>query len=317
MTEKIFRFGISGYGWAARMHADAVRRAGHIVVGVSGPRPGPRDIFSQANGCLFSVETVDELVHKANLDALIVCSPNAIHFTDAAQAIAAGVHVLIEKPATTSLKDCEALRLSASAANVTVGVGHMWRYRDEVISMRERVKSGEFGSIVRTHGYGVHARWGPSGWFVNRELSGGGALIDMGIHAIDTARFILGDPQPIRVQASLGTGAFSDVNVDDDGLIIIDWDNGVRSLIECGWWQPVLGGIEAETKVIGTHGHAQIWPAFESFGDKYQHCDVAMYEAQIRDFVNSCMTGVEPRASFSVGQVALQIVLQAYESAGL
>ena len=75
----------------------------------------------------------------------------------------------------------------------------MWRYHPDVIALRDRIAAGEFGRIVRTHGWGVHAGWGPSGWFTDPALAGGGALIDMGIHAIDTARFLLGDPDPVRV----------------------------------------------------------------------------------------------------------------------
>ncbi len=82
-------------------------------------------------------------------------------------------------------------------------VAHCWRFRDEVIAMRDRVASGELGDVVRTHGYGVHAGWGPSGWFTDPELAGGGALVDMGVHAIDTARFLLGDPEPEGVCASI------------------------------------------------------------------------------------------------------------------
>ena len=66
--------------------------------------------------------------------------------------------------------------------------------------MRDAIAAGELGRVVRTHGYGVHADWGPSGWFTDPALAGGGALVDMGIHAIDTARFLLGEPEARRVR---------------------------------------------------------------------------------------------------------------------
>src|SRR5258705_99739 len=69
-------------------------------------------------------------------------------------------------------------------------VAHCWRFRDEVRLLRARIAAGELGEIVKTRGYGVHAGWGPSGWFTDPELAGGGALVDMGVHAIDTARFL-------------------------------------------------------------------------------------------------------------------------------
>jgi predicted dehydrogenase len=311
-----FRFGVSGYGWAARMHADAITRAGHHVVGVAGPHPGRRDEFAAAHGCEVSVDTVAELVATEGLDALVVCSPNVHHHADATAAIDAGVHVLLEKPVTVTLAECDDVAARSRAAGVTVGTGHMWRHRDEVVAMRDSIARGDLGRIVRTHGYGIHAQWGPSGWFVDPARAGGGALIDMGIHAIDTVRFLLGDPMPVRVQASLGRGEYSDVAVDDDGIVLIDWDNGVRSVVEFGWHQPVLEGLEADTKVYGTGGTARIWPGHESYEVGYQHCSPPMYEAQVRDFVAACRGGREPVASLAVGRVALGIVLEAYQSAG-
>ena len=78
----------------------------------------------------------------------------------------------------------------------------------------------------------------------------------MGIHAIDTARYLLGDPEPVRVRASIGT-AFGDYEVDDDGIVLVDWSDGARSAIESGWWAPQLGGLEADTELYGT-GYAHL-----------------------------------------------------------
>ncbi|MBA3287940.1 MAG: hypothetical protein H0U21_07950 [Acidimicrobiia bacterium] len=80
----------------------------------------------------------------------------------------------------------------------------------------------------------------------------------MGIHAIDTARFVLGDPQPVRTVASIEThyGAYG---VDDDAVVLVEWDLGARSVIESGWWQPRLDGVEADTEVYGTANENGWW----------------------------------------------------------
>ena len=81
----------------------------------------------------------------------------------------------------------------------------------------------------------------------------------MGIHAIDTARFLLGEPQPRRVVASIRT-AHGDYAVDDDGIVLIEWESGARSVVESGWWQPHADGPEAATQLYGTQGFGQVFP---------------------------------------------------------
>jgi predicted dehydrogenase len=139
----------------------------------------------------------------------------------------------------------------------------------------------------------------------------------MGIHAIDTARFVLGDPLPVRVVASLGT-AHGDYRVDDDGVVLIDWSNGVRSVVEFGWWQTRLDGVEADTEIHGTHGYERIWPQYTPASPpppEYVHCTLPMYTAQMADFAACCASGATPRASAAVGLVALDVVAAAYASA--
>ena len=308
------RLALLGYGWMADRHWQAARAAGLEVVGVSGHDGDRARAFAEQRGIGRATADWKELCGSDHVDAVVVATPNSLHCEQSLHALAAGKHVLVEKPMAISVADAETMIAAASAAGRTLAVGHMWRYRDEVVSLRDRIRSGELGRVVRTHGYGVHAGWGPSGWFTDRVLAGGGALIDMGIHAIDTARFLLDDPLPLKVSASLGT-AYGDYDVDDDGIVLIDWDCGVRSVIECGWWQPRLGGLEAETRVNGTSSAAEIWPTMPPMPPGYEHCSVPMYAKQLIDFAAACEGGRESQASAKVGLVALRIVDAAQRSA--
>jgi predicted dehydrogenase len=183
-----------------------------------------------------------------------------------------------------------------------------------VIAMRDAIVAGELGRVVRTHGYGVHADWGPSGWFTDPALAGGGALVDMGIHAIDTAGFLLGEPDALRVRASITT-AHGSYDVDDDGLVLIEWEGGARSLVESGWWQPHLGGYEADTEVYGSAGYRRIWSREQPAG--YVHCDVTLFTAQLRDAIEQINRWQPGAPSPTHGLAALRICEQAYESAGV
>jgi len=272
--------------------------------------------FAATYGIALATDDWRGLVERPEVDLVVIATPNALHEPQALQALARGKHVLVEKPMALATAAAGAMTAAARTAGRTLAVGHMWRYRPEVIALRDRIAAGEFGGIARTHGFGVHALWGPSGWFTDPALAGGGALIDMGIHAIDTARFLLGDPAPRRVAASIGAGVFGDYAVDDDGLVIVDWAGGSRSLIEFGWNQPRLGGLEAETEVIGTRGAARLWPHMPPVPEGYDHCSVEMYQAQIADVAACCRSGATPIASAAVGFTALDIVCRAYAAAG-
>lgn len=307
-----------GYGWIASMHVRAAQTLGPDVVqvvGVAGHHGDRARRFADHHGVPFATDDSDALLAAPDVDLVVIGTPNSLHARQALRALAHGKHVLVDKPMATDVAEADAMIAAAADAQRVLAVGHMWRYRTEVVALRDRIARGELGRVVRTHGHGVHAHWGPSGWFVDPALAGGGALIDMGIHAIDTVRFLLGDPQPVRVQASIGTGEFGDYSVDDDGLVIIDWEQGTRSLIEFGWWQPRLAGLEAETEVLGTGGVARIWPGRPPVEEGYEHCTVPMYAAQLADVVRCCRDGGTPLASAAAGRTALAIVERAYSVA--
>lgn len=300
------RLAVLGRGFAGRLHAEAAAACGLDVRIVC----GAEDDWRAA-------------VRAPDVDAVVIATPNALHHPQAMAALEAGRHVLVDKPMAMDAVQGAEMAAAADAAGRTLLVGHMWRYRDEVVAARDRIAAGAVGRPVRTRGYGIHAGWGPSGWFTDPTLAGGGALIDMGIHALDTVRFLLGDPAPGRVVASLGT-AYRDDPVDDDGVVLVEWTmpdgSTVRSVVECGWWQPRLDGVEADTEVYGTGGYERIWPRFTPASPApadYVHCSLPMYAAQMADFARCCATGATPVASAAVGLTALHVVDEAYRSAGL
>lgn len=155
-------------------------------------------------------------------------------------------------------------------------------------------------------------------------------MVDMGIHALDTARFLLRDPQPISVYAKIDT-YYGDYEVDDTGVIIVNWDNGVMSYIESGWWQPHMDGPEASTQLYGTQGFGQIFPTLMKIPDpvhgklevieggfpfpRTEHCPQVMYDNQLSYFIDCLRLDKTPNPGGAEGLVTMKVVDAAYQSA--
>jgi predicted dehydrogenase len=308
------RIALFGSGWIQSIHAQAVldHPQGELAAATNWREAS---LIKLAEKFEIPHATTDwqELVGADDVDAVVVSTPNALHAEQTIACLRSGKHVLVEKPMAMNLTECDQMIAAARQSSKALMVAHCWRFHPDVIGVRERIARGELGEIVKTRGYGIHKEWGPSGWFTQKALAGGGALIDMGVHAIDTARFLLGDPVPSRVCAAIGTryGAY---DVDDDAELLISWSNGVNSIVESGWWQPHLGGLEADTEVYGTKGYARIFPPEEPSGD-YEHAPQSMYSAQMAEFIDAILEGREPRPNGEDGRVVMEVVESAYRSA--
>ncbi len=309
------RVALLGNGWVQGFHARGVLAHGDELVAVANHREESARAFARTFGISRITTDWEALATDPHVDAAVVSTPNALHAPQAIAFLRNGKHVLVEKPMATSVAEADLMIEAARRSGARLMVAHCWRFREEVVALRGRIARGELGEVVKTRGYGVHAGWGPQGWFTDEALAGGGALVDMGVHAIDTARFLLGDPQPGRVCAAVGTRyAEGRYTVDDDAILLIRWSNGTNSVVESGWWQPHLGGLEADTEVYGTKGYARIWPA-EQPADDYEHCTQPMYTAQVAEFLDAIEAGRQPLPSGEDGREVMRIVEAAYASA--
>ncbi len=318
------KLAFSGAGYIANIHARAAQdqRGVELVAVVEKYKAKSRD-FAAKFGLKCRYPTVEELLEQGGVDALVICTPNFLHAPQALAALERGVHVLVEKPMAMNASEAEQMLAASRKSGAILMVAHCWRFDEDVLWLKKH--SAKMGRILRTKGYGVHVSWGPAGWFTQKKLAGGGALADMGIHAIDTARFLLGDPQPVSVYARVGT-YYKEFDVDDTGVILIEWEGGAVSYIESGWWQPHADGPEASTQLYGTTGFGQLFPTFiQDEGGKRkeagtpfprpEHCPQAMYDAQMAYFLKCIRTGTTPVPGGEEGWTNMKIVEAAYKSA--
>jgi len=322
------RVGILGCGYIGAYHARAVLASEHAqLVAVVDENVEKRSDFVTKFQVPRWFSSFEDLLESKSVDAVVIALPNRFHGPYTLKALAQGVHVLVEKPMAFTAIEAAAMVEAADCNKLVLQVGHMWRFDPEVRYVADLISSGRLGKVFKTKGYGIHTNWGPAGWFTKKALAGGGSLVDMGIHAVDTTRFLLGDPLPVRVYAEVGTYV-KYFDVDDTATVLITWDNGVHSLIESGWWQPHMDGPEAGGGVYGTQGYASLFPTRSSFFQngteqiedpafppRIDHCGQAMYSLQMEEFLRAILEHGTPRPSAADGLVAMKILDAAYESA--
>ena len=212
------KIAFAGTGYINKIHAQSSRNLGVELTAVVNHKPGSMAEFGKRFGISRQYDTVEALLKDGGVDALVVSTPNYLHAPQTMAALKAGVHVLVEKPMSMNARQAGQMCAASGKSGAILMVAHCWRFDPDVLWLKAQSK--KLGKIIRTKGIGVHTHWGPSGWFTQKEFAGGGAMADMGIHALDTARFLLGDPQPVSVYAKIGT-YYKDFDVDDTGVIIV------------------------------------------------------------------------------------------------
>ena len=325
------RLAFAGTGYIAKVHARAARKLSDVsLVAVVNHRRPSMEAFARDFAIARQYTRIEDLLADGGVDAICISTPNYLHAPQTIAALEAGVHVLVEKPMATNAREARAMIEASQRTGALLMVAHCWRFDKDVQWLKEHVDAGRLGRIVRTKSYGVHARWGPGGWFTKKQLAGGGALVDMGVHAIDTTRFLIGDPWPVRVYARIHT-YYGDYDVDDTGVLLVEWDNGVVSYVESGWWQPHTDGPEAATRLYGTRGYGSVFPTYVDIFEPHKgrseriesgfpfpradHCPQDMYDRQMAYFIDCVRQHRPPVPGGKEGWVNMLIIDAAYESA--
>lgn len=271
----------------------------------------------------------EEMAGDPEIDAVVIGLPNYLHAPVTIQMLDAGKHVLCEKPMAMSVAEGEQMFEAAQPTGRRLMIAHMWRFDREILWLRDLVASGRLGKVFKAKSHAIWLYEGPQpqSWFVQPEFAGGGALADMGVHSIDTLRFVLGGARPTSVFANVGTH-FEEIQLDDTATLLLEFEGGIVGLIEAGWYHLYADGLEGYTQVYGTKGYARALPSelhthvegvwsvtHPEMPKRQQQCDMPMYQAQMDYFIDCVLNGREPTPGGIDGLWAMRVLEAAYRSA--
>jgi predicted dehydrogenase len=261
-----------------------------------------------------------EIIADTSVDAVLICSTNSKHARMAIDSARAKKHVIVEKPIATTIEDAQTMIDECNKNNVKLMVSFPVRYVPAIRRMKEIIDSGNLGEIMAVSATNHGSM--PGGWFINKALSGGGAVIDHTVHVADIMRWTLRS-EVKEVYSKMGT-LIHDIPVEDCGLLSMEFNNGVYATLDASWSRPksypTWGDVTFE--VVGTKGKINV-DAFAQHGmlysddmkySKYLYWGDNMDYLMLKDFVKCIELDLPEPITGKDGLEALRVALMAYES---
>jgi predicted dehydrogenase len=236
--------GIAG-SWVASAHANTDQRV-HAVASRSLDRA---QAFAAKHGIDRAYGSYEQLVGDAGIDAVYVAAPHSEHLRLALLAIAAGKHVLVEKPMAMSAAEARELAAAARAAGV-FAMEAMWsRFLPQTSIVARLLADGVLGEVKQVLAdFGAAFPYDPEGRWFNPAL-GGGALLDIGVYPAWYSHFVLGKPQTVTARGSLAP-----TGVDAQSAVVLDYASGAQAIVTMTMWAetPVTASISGTAARLDT-----------------------------------------------------------------
>ncbi len=231
--------GIVGLGNIGQYHAERLLELGVPLVGGMDVAPEARKRFTRR----YDVDVYEDHqeLYEA-VDAVIITTPNKFHEQYAVSAFEDDLHVLLEKPLAHTLESAERIVDAATQSSGVTMVGFNNRFANTVQIVKNRIERGDLGTVKHLEANYVRRRGipGRGSWFTRRAIAGGGALIDLGVHAIDLALYLLGYPAVLEVsgvtRGEFGPReeyAYLDMWGSDSGPSEFDVDDSASAFVRC------------------------------------------------------------------------------------
>ena len=338
MTKDKVRVGLIGSGFITAIHADALKRcAAAELTAVASPTAGKAEAFARQHGVRHSFSDYRKLLEMNEIDLVVLGIPNDLHCEFTVDAAAAGKHIVLEKPMCLNMAEADRMIAACDKAKVKLMYAEELCFAPKYVRLKQLLDSGALGDPVLIKQSEKHD--GPHAahfWDVDR--SGGGVTMDMGCHAIEFFRWILGRPPIKSVYAQMGTHVHrAKTRGDDNAILILEFANSVTAIAEESWTK--LGGMDDRSEVHGSKGvafadllHGNAIETYSATGYDYAvekagstvGWSFTIYEEiwnygfvhEMEHFVDCVQHDRPPLVTGKDARAVMEVLFAAYESAG-
>jgi predicted dehydrogenase len=335
--EKV-KVGIIGSAFVSNLHAEAFQEVPDAqIVAACSPNKDHVEGFARKWKIPSAVTDYRKVMDMKDVDMVVVGIPNDLHREVVVAAAQAGKHVILEKPIAHTLEDADAMIAACKEHKVKLMYAETICFSPKYVRAKQLVAENAIGDLYMAKQGEKHS--GPhSGWFYDVSRSGGGALMDMGCHGIEWARWMFGKPKVKSVVAHCQLVYHKGrTKGDDNSVVILEFENGAIAVIEDSWARH--GGMDDRVELYGTQGviHCDLLrgSAMETYSSKgygyavekaggtkgwtftvFEEPYLYGFPHEMRHFTRCVLRNEEPMERGEDGRATLEIIYAAYESAG-
>ncbi len=335
------RLGFLGLGWPGEQHAKAaVAVPGGSVYAACDLGAERRASFATQFSPTKVYSRYEEMLADPQVEAVVVSLPNFLHASATMSALQAGKHVLCEKPPTMNVAEMEAIRSAATARGLIYAFSRQSRFNNKMLAAKRLVEEGLLGKVYFAKAERVRSRGipvGVGGWFTEKSKAGGGAMIDIGVHAIDAAWYLAGCPEPLSVSAQVSANFRGQVpsgvtfDVEDSGFAMLRFAGGLVVHLEVTWAgnmtdavpKSTWAGHELEnTTLYGDQATLSLNPTvLYTMQEKERKVTAVQtgpetngFDNQMADFLRAVRTGGKPVNNADQAVSLMKMLMAIYES---
>jgi predicted dehydrogenase len=283
--------------------------------------------------------SVEDMLAAEKLDVVSVATPNKFHLPVTMAAFEAGCHVLCEKPMAMSAGEARQMLAAAESAGKRLMINFSYRFTEQSMALKQQVDNGILGEVYfgRTVWHRRRGLPGFGGWFGQKALSGGGPLIDLGVHRLDLALWLMGYPRPVWVLGStydhlaleLARQVNARYDVEDLAVGLVKFANGATLVVEASWAANIQEREHMETRLYGTKAglvQRNYEETYKFEAEIYLEKDGSHFDMKLHQpyppaphsayhFIDSIVTGKPHIATGAEGLLVMEILDALYASA--